>query len=83
MNWDQTMVTCAANEGWQLTTIIDNGTTHPYYAITRSPQSGHASDGEAMRMVFEMAKRNSPLHKHALHLMTASRVKPQAKAKRK
>ena len=33
MNWDHLMIAKAKAEGWQLITIIDNGTTHPYLGL--------------------------------------------------
>lgn len=85
MTWDKDMEGRAAKEGWRLVTTIDNGTTHPYYDVVRTPQSGHPDDKTALHLVLGMAQRNSPLHRHAMHLITTSRVKPQpqAKAKRK
>ena len=83
MSWDNLMAENAAKEGWRLVTVVDSGSTHPYYMVARTAQSGHKDDRAAMGVVTAMAHRNSPLHKHALQLVMTSKMKPQPKAKRK
>lgn len=85
MTWDKVMAEQAAKEGWRLTTTINNGSTHPFYDVVRMPTSGFKDDKAALHLVLGMANRNSPLHRHAMHLITTSRVQPKAepKAKRK
>ena len=83
MNWDQTHVERASHEGWRLTTVIDNGTVHPYFMVTRISGSSHSSDEAAGKYVISMARNGSALHRHALHTIMQSRIKPTKKGTRK
>lgn len=79
MNWDQLMIDRAADEGWRLADTIDNGTAHVYVVVARAARTQFKSDAAAAAFVIESAKQNSPLHKHALQLMAASRIRTKKK----
>ena len=66
----------AKAEGWDLTTIIDNGKTHPYLMIVRASKSPFKSDVDAGTFVIAQARAGSPLHRHALALIGSSRLPP-------
>lgn len=77
--WDSAQIARAAEEGWQLTTTIDNGTTHPYYDVT-GHRAKFKSDAEAQFFVISAARTGSKFHIAALSLVVNSRVrKPRKK----
>lgn len=79
MNWDHLMVESAAKEGWRLVDTIDNGTAHVYVVVARAARTQFKDDAAAVSYVIESAKQNSPLHRHALQLMAASRIRTKKK----
>lgn len=83
MIWDKTHVERAKAEGWQLATVIDNGTTHPYYMVAPAQQSALATNQLAAHHVLNMARTGSLLHRHALQIMASSRIKQPKKGTRK
>ena len=74
MSWDHLMIAKAKAEGWQLVTIIDNGTTHPYLMVCRHG-GPFSSDLHAGTFVVSRAREGSALHRHALQLVASSRIK--------
>lgn len=82
MNWDKLMTERARAEGWRLVDTIDNGAAHAYVMVARTQTSAFKTDQHAIRYVVEHASSGSPLHKHALQLVMASKIKPKAKGKK-
>lgn len=82
MNWDKNMVERARTEGWRLVDTIDNGAAHVYALIARTQTSAFKTDQHATRYVIEQASNDSPLHRHALQLVMASKIKPKTKGKK-
>lgn len=74
MNWDPLMIDKAKAEGWKLVTTIDNGATHPYLMVTRHG-GPFPSDLAAGAFVVSQAREGSALHRHALQLVAASRIR--------
>lgn len=67
------MTTRARAEGWDLTTVVDSGTTHPYYMVI-STNGAFPSDRAAGEHVVNMARQGGSFHRHALHTVMQSRV---------
>lgn len=57
-------------EGWKLVTVIDNGTTKPYYDIAGTRMSDH----DAKQHVIRQAKSLSAVHSEVVRLVVSSRV---------
>jgi hypothetical protein len=68
----------AASEGWKLVTVIDLGTTHPYWSIFGVSMS----DLAARQHVLKRAKGASRPHIDVLRLVAQSRIKPTKKRPR-
>lgn len=80
MQWDPSLIDRAKAEGWKLVTTIDNGTTHPYLMVC-SHGGPFPNDLAAGAFVVSRAREGSALHRHALQLVAASRLRT-AKGKR-
>lgn len=66
----------AREEGWDLVTTFDNGTTHPYYEICRhGTPFKFKSNRTAAIAVIEAGKKGSKFHQGALRLAVQSRVR--------
>lgn len=68
------MIGKAKAEGWQLSTVIDNGSAHPYLMVCRDG-GPFKTDLDAGTFVVSRAREGSPLHRHALQLITMSRIR--------
>lgn len=74
MSWQQTDADRALAEGWRLTTVVDNGRTHPYLMITGLSST---DDRSMLAHVINQAKAGSTLHRRALQEIALSRLQPK------
>lgn len=67
----------AQADGWRLVTVIDNGSAHPYLMVADAGK--FSSDQVAGLHVLRNAQVADGLHRHALQIVMASRIKSKGK----